>query len=66
MKNIKAVIILTFMSITGCAEPLTDAQVKALVEQCEKTGQSVYLFSNAFRSSGECVPVSELLDKILE
>jgi hypothetical protein len=39
MKKIKAATILTFILITGCAEPLTDAQVKALIGRCEKTGK---------------------------
>jgi len=31
----------------GCAEPITDEQVKTMVAHCEKIGQRVYVFNGA-------------------
>jgi hypothetical protein len=65
MKKVGLMFVLMLI-VTGCTKPLTDAQTKALIEQCEKTGQGVYLFNSAFVSRGECIPINDLLDKILD
>jgi FAD/FMN-containing dehydrogenase len=45
------------LALTGCyANPVTDAQVSAVVERCKELGMAVRVFNGA-TSFVECVPV---------
>lgn len=54
MKILTTISLVCLLTLTsGCAEPLTDAQVQAVAQRCKELGMSMKVF-NGLTSFAEC------------
>ena len=51
--------IMLVMTLSGCAEPISEGATKAMIERCKELGMETYVRNTGLDSTVSCVPVKK-------
>lgn len=51
--------IILVMTMSGCAEPISEGATKAMIERCKELGMATYVRNTGIDSTINCVPVKK-------
>jgi hypothetical protein len=51
--------IMLVLTLSGCAEPISEGATKAMIQRCKELGMATYVRNTGLDSTVSCVPVKK-------